>query len=712
MNSVFSLLPEGGWQRLLCDAIWQSTLIAGLGFLAVRFLIRQSAARAWLLLLTLAACAVVPLASIAARQSGWGLLSHSESTSGIPLSADNQNAFTELAIAQSPEARPFISQDLVAAEAQTPDAVEIRSPNPESSAPAAPTASEFRHFPPWGYLAAIWLLASAILSARLTVSAIATYKLLSRAQSCDNQSLLAAAAEATRRVGLSRTPAILISPSIETPTIFCLGRTRLLIPTAREQQNANIRAAAFTHELAHVARRDGWSRLLVELIAIALPLQPLIWLARRAFRTACEEACDDWAVATGTSAVDLAETLTTWAKTKTARTALVIGMSSTKARTLRLLALHETPKARIGRSWRLASIFVAFSLAAGLAVAQTSKSEEKAANSSASSPDPQVKVFSIEKGDVNSLIAMLQKLFEGGTPPPRFAADPRPGSIIASGPANDLAIAEAILTKLETRDARASSDTTFAHPPAGSSVTGKAATGTQQSEEAIQKLLSQDSLVILYARQLADRKKEWDKAKAEGKDEDKAWSDQCLVIQEKLDKRKAEIRPRIVEELTEEHSRSHPQQADASRQNHATSPTYVIEPPDILTLEAMQLVPKKPVRIAPFDKLKIAAEGTLFDAPLSGTFQVDSEGEVVLGAAYGAVKLTGLTRREAEEAVTSKLQEKLKEPQVALIIDESRLENGIKGDHLVEPDGTINLGAYGQAYVAGMTSHDVAALRH
>src|SRR6476660_2800601 len=63
MNSIFSLLPEGGWQRFLCDAMWQSTLIAGLGLLAARFLVRQSAARAWLLLLTLTACALVPLGS-------------------------------------------------------------------------------------------------------------------------------------------------------------------------------------------------------------------------------------------------------------------------------------------------------------------------------------------------------------------------------------------------------------------------------------------------------------------------------------------------------------------------------------------------------------------------------------------------------------------------------------------------------------------------
>jgi len=721
MNSILSLLPESGWQRLMCDALWQSTLIAGLGLLAARILVRQSAARAWLLLLTLVACAVVPLASLAARQSGWGLLAHAQGTSGmLPLSTpavawspDHTTGSTEGLLGETEDAPPSDSlrapdthaishPDFAPVEVQAPQAVESRSPDLATLRSTAPTAT-ISLLGPWEILAAIWFLTSAILAMRLAVSAAATGRLLRRCQPCTDPSLLSAAAKAAGRVGLSKPPPILFSQSLETPTVFCVGRVRLLIPSAEQHANVNW-TAAFTHELAHVARRDGWSRLLVELITIALPLQPIVWLARRAFRTACEEACDDWTIASGTNPIDFAETLTAWVHARhSPKTLAAIGMSSTKARTVRLLALHGMPKARVGRSWRLASISVVLSLVAGLAVAQTRKSEERGANPSTSSPDPQVKIFSIEKGDVNSLIAMLQKLFEGGTPPPHFAADPRTNSIIASGTANDLAVAEAILTKLETSDAHASADTTSTRPPAGSSVTGKAAIGTPPSEEAIQKLLSQDSLVILYARQLADRKKEWGMAKAEGKDEDKAWSDQCLAIQQKLDKRKSEIRPRIIEELTEEHSRSHPQQADASRQDHATSPTYVIEPPDILTLEAMQLVPKKPVRIAPFDKLKIAAENTLFDAPLSGTFQVDSEGEVVLGAAYGAVKLTGLTRREAEEAVTSKLEELLKEPRVALIIDESRLENGIKGDHLVGPDGTINLGAYGQAYVAGMT---------
>ena len=71
MGSVIALLPADGWPRLLCDAVWQSTLIAAFGWLTARFLVRQPAARAWVLLFSLTACVLAPLASMAARGSGW-----------------------------------------------------------------------------------------------------------------------------------------------------------------------------------------------------------------------------------------------------------------------------------------------------------------------------------------------------------------------------------------------------------------------------------------------------------------------------------------------------------------------------------------------------------------------------------------------------------------------------------------------------------------
>ena len=50
----------------------------------------------------------------------------------------------------------------------------------------------------------------------------------------------------------------------------------------------------------------------------------------------------------------------------------------------------------------------------------------------------------------------------------------------------------------------------------------------------------------------------------------------------------------------------------------------------------------------------------------------------MFGPAYGAVKISGLTRREAEEAVTIQLQATLKDPAVSLAIDESDWKTALK----------------------------------
>jgi len=68
--------------------------------------------------------------------------------------------------------------------------------------------------------------------------------------------------------------------------------------------------------------------------------------------------------------------------------------------------------------------------------------------------------------------------------------------------------------------------------------------------------------------------------------------------------------------------------------NKVSLPPYVIEPPDILLVDALRIVPKEPFHIEPLDILQVDAEGTLFDAPIHGLYQVEPGGMLNLGAAY------------------------------------------------------------------------------
>lgn len=138
-------------------------------------------------------------------------------------------------------------------------------------------------------------------------------------------------------------------------------------------------------------------------------------------------------------------------------------------------------------------------------------------------------------------------------------------------------------------------------------------------------------------------------------------------------------------------------------------PPYVIEPPDILLIDALRVVPLPPYKIAPLDALFIQATNTLPTDPISGIFSVEPDGVVNLGAAYGSVKVVDMSLDDAKVAVEERLKKLLKEPAVTVSLAQSRANQQIQGQHLVRPDGTVSLGLYGSVYVAGKSLDDAKA---
>jgi polysaccharide export outer membrane protein len=138
-------------------------------------------------------------------------------------------------------------------------------------------------------------------------------------------------------------------------------------------------------------------------------------------------------------------------------------------------------------------------------------------------------------------------------------------------------------------------------------------------------------------------------------------------------------------------------------------PDYVIEPPDVLTIEALRVVPKSPYRIRPLDALQIEVEGTPVDQPIRGYYIVEPGGYVNLGPGYGKVKVSDRSLDEARDAVEEHLARTLRAPQVSLTLAEAAGVQSITGQHTVGPDGTINLGTYGSVYVTGMTIDEARA---
>jgi protein involved in polysaccharide export with SLBB domain len=140
-----------------------------------------------------------------------------------------------------------------------------------------------------------------------------------------------------------------------------------------------------------------------------------------------------------------------------------------------------------------------------------------------------------------------------------------------------------------------------------------------------------------------------------------------------------------------------------------TLPRYVIEPPDILLIEGVKLVPKPPHRLETFDVVLIRVIGAFPEQPIDNTYNVDADGTVNLGPTYGRVRILGATIEEAEDLIRDQLSKVLTDVDVSVSLVASSGAQQITGQHLVAMDGRVNLGTYGSVYVAGLTSEQARA---
>ncbi len=136
-------------------------------------------------------------------------------------------------------------------------------------------------------------------------------------------------------------------------------------------------------------------------------------------------------------------------------------------------------------------------------------------------------------------------------------------------------------------------------------------------------------------------------------------------------------------------------------------PAYRIEPPDVLTIEMLKLIPVPPDRAGIYDVLQIQVAGTLLDYPVDDFFLVEGEGTVNLGPAYGKVRVVGMTIEDAQQTITDHLLQVLRTPEVTVQLARASGTQPVSGQYLVTPDGTVNLRRYGSVHVAGKTVAEV-----
>jgi len=132
-------------------------------------------------------------------------------------------------------------------------------------------------------------------------------------------------------------------------------------------------------------------------------------------------------------------------------------------------------------------------------------------------------------------------------------------------------------------------------------------------------------------------------------------------------------------------------------------PDYIVEPPDVLSIEAISLVPKKPYLLRPFDVVSIFSSGLSEDKAIAGEYTIQPNGTIQLGYSFGAVRAAGRSSEQLQADLLTKLEQEYTDPKLWITLLQLGAQQQVTGEHLVSPDGKVNLGSYGQVRVVGMT---------
>jgi polysaccharide export outer membrane protein len=145
---------------------------------------------------------------------------------------------------------------------------------------------------------------------------------------------------------------------------------------------------------------------------------------------------------------------------------------------------------------------------------------------------------------------------------------------------------------------------------------------------------------------------------------------------------------------------------------------YVIEPPDVLSIEAVSLIPKAPYKLRPLDVVSVVVSGVSEEGNISGQYSVQPNGIIQiippgnaspLASKLGAIPAAGKTVEEVQKYLIDLLAPYFKQPQVFVTLIQTAAQQQIIGEHLVAPDGKVNLGTYGRVRIVGMTIEQARA---
>src|SRR5438132_371812 len=73
------------------------------------------------------------------------------------------------------------------------------------------------------------------------------------------------------------------------------------------------------------------------------------------------------------------------------------------------------------------------------------------------------------------------------------------------------------------------------------------------------------------------------------------------------------------------------------------------------------------------------------DEPITGLYQIEPDGSLNFGRAYGSLRVAGMTLPQIKTALEAHLRENfgIQEPQASVVLAQTRIMQQVRGEHLV-----------------------------
>ncbi|MGZ4787952.1 MAG: M56 family metallopeptidase [Terriglobales bacterium] len=209
-------------------------------------------------------------------------------------------------------ARPASTEQTVG-EAAFPSQMEIGEPShlqtPVSATTSEPTHSLLSSVPPSTVLGTAYFAVALFFMVRFFAGIAFSRRLLRASQIIEDPRVAAKVAASAKNCGLGVLPTTAESELISVPLTMGALRSTILLPANwREWDNRKL-DAVITHEVSHVARRDGLTLRLSLLHRAIFWFSPLAWWLDGHLADLAEQASDEAALTFGTDSKDYARTL-------------------------------------------------------------------------------------------------------------------------------------------------------------------------------------------------------------------------------------------------------------------------------------------------------------------------------------------------------------------------------------------------------------------